>query len=293
MENYDLLTIVLFAVSIIATFVSTRGDYSPLTKTGVMLVSFVVAYIVLYLINGISLVFVISTIVFLVLSGLIYFFSRRADLLDRNEINKKILDLTNLADPNREIRLFGGDLDFLGNVDDRSIFNNEQYKQLKEKRFRNIQALCLEPRDESDKLRIGCLLGTFGNSIEIKFYEKLECNECKEYQKSRSLKLPETRRSPISSLCCKFRNSCYNPDLLIRGRLFKDGNDSEYACITITYISKEKYIFKQYRGIDKECNLYFLLWEVWWKKCKCNTDIESECRKKYQAWWSRCGKEGL
>lgn len=287
--------ILLFVVSVIATFVSANTHFKPLQKSLIMIGCFVLVILILLWKNQgeINNSIIFYGLVFLALSIAIYFFMAKSDLYSRRKIDKKVINLTKLADPKREIKLFGGDLDFLGNVDDNTIFKNKQYQQLKEMNFRKIRILCFEPTNDSDKLRIGCLLETFKNNIQIKFFEDSNCMNCPEEIKSRnncsSLKVKPTQRHAFHKQSPYSRNPCNNPDLLIRGRIIENGNGAESISITITYESKKKYILKQYCNKDKECDLYFLLWCVWWEKCEKHSDIQDECKKRYKEWISKNG----
>jgi hypothetical protein len=288
MGNFN--EILFCVVSVIATFVSANTNLKPFYKSLIMVGCFgVVFFILLWKNQGeIDYSIIVCGLIFLILAIAIYFFTEKSDLHSRKKIDKKIINFTKLADPKREIKLFGGDLDFLGDIEDNTIFKNKQYQQLKNMDFRKIRILCFEPKNDKDKLRIGCLLDTFNNNIQIKFFEDSNCMNCtdeiknKNHCSSLDFKVNDKntfhKRSPYSN------HPCNNPDLLIRGRIIENGSGAEYISITITYESKRKYIFKMYSNQNKEFDLYFLLWNVWWEKCKEYSNIQVECKKKYKDW---------
>ncbi len=288
LDNFN--EILLFVVSIVATFVSANSNLKPLQKSLIMIACFVTVVLILLWRNqgNIDSSLIFYGLSFIVLAICIYFFTTKSDLHSRKKIDKKIINFTKLADPKREIKLFGGDLDFLGNVEDGTILRNKQYLQLKDMDFRKIRILCFEPKTDNDKLRIGCLLKTFNNNVQIKFFEDSNCLNCTEEIKNRnncsSLGITQKNKNTFHKKSPYSNSPCNNPDLLIRGRIIENGNGAESISITITYESKKKYILKRYNNKDKECDLYFLLWSVWWEKCKGHSNIQTECRKKYEDW---------
>ena len=84
------------------------------------------------------------------------------------ELNPIVNTFTSSADKN-EIKLFGGDLNFLGNSTS-EIDNNVQYTLLKSLNFKKISIICEEPNDPSTRLRYGKILSEMPNT-EIKFYD--------------------------------------------------------------------------------------------------------------------------
>lgn len=96
------------------------------------------------------------------------------EIVSRNRIDKMIRKFTDSADQFKPICIFGGDLDFFGDVvvnvkesakffrRNKIIESNKQFNQLKRKSFRNIQILSVRPDSDSDedhktRIRIGFL----------------------------------------------------------------------------------------------------------------------------------------
>lgn len=82
------------------------------------------------------------------------------------DLNPIVNNFTNNAD-HQEIKLFGGDLNFFGNII--LMDDNIQYKALKEKNFNKVSILCEEPQNDQTRIRYGKLLSEL-NGIQIKFY---------------------------------------------------------------------------------------------------------------------------
>ncbi|MBP8192046.1 MAG: hypothetical protein KAX69_00475 [Chitinophagales bacterium] len=115
--------------------------------------------------------FVVLTLSFI--SGIILFISTKFYLVKKYvftvpELNPIVNTFTSSADKN-EIKLFGGDLNFLGNSTS-EIDNNVQYTLLKSLNFKKISIICEEPNDPSTRLRYGKILSEMPNT-EIKFYD--------------------------------------------------------------------------------------------------------------------------
>ncbi len=101
---------------------------------------------------------------------LLYFTSRHLDkknIYTTDELNPIINDFTMTADLT-EIRLFGGDLSFLGNSPI-EIDRNVQYTFLKSRNFAKICILCEEPKKNATKITYGKLLHEL-TGVELKFY---------------------------------------------------------------------------------------------------------------------------
>lgn len=112
------------------------------------------------------------TIILLPISGIILLIFTKQYLDKKNiystiELDPIINSFTQAADKD-EIKLFGGDLNFLGN-NHTEIDNNSQYKVLKGARFRKILILCEVPGDNSTKIRYGKILHEL-RGVELKFY---------------------------------------------------------------------------------------------------------------------------
>lgn len=292
MDNFN--EILFFVVSIIATFISSNSSFKPLHKSLIIAGCLTLAFLILLWKNNgiVDLTILFSGLLFLTLTICIYYFTAKSDLRSRKKINQEIINFTKLADTKQEIRLFGGDLNFFGNVIDNSILNNEQFLQLKEMDFHKIRVLCIQPNNEEDKLRLGFLQHEFGNKIQIKFFNDLECKNCtltiqKENKCNKRTINEEENKKYMSDNAnnLPYRNNpCYCPDPSIRGRIItKSNNNANSLSVVIKFKAGEKYIFKQYNSEDKECNLYLLLWSVWWGKCKEDKNILKVCMNEYKA----------
>lgn len=84
------------------------------------------------------------------------------------ELDPIVNKFTSNSDKN-EIKLFGGDLDFLGKSPS-EINGNIQYTHLKSLGFKKISILCEEPKDITTKIRYGLLYHDNPN-IELRFYQ--------------------------------------------------------------------------------------------------------------------------
>jgi len=287
-QSFSFKEFLFFVGSVIATFVSANNNLKPLHKTGIIAIFFVAALIYPLLKNNVlSTSFIIYGILFVIFSFFIYYISAKSDFRNRKRIDKEIINFTKQADTKKEIDMFGGDLDFFGDVDDDSIQKNEQYKQLVNLKFRKIKILCLKPSTSKDELRIGFLPKNFGNNIKIKFFDELNCENCPEEVRKtndcsvENIKNTDKKQFHRKQPFCK--NPCNNPDLSIRGRIItKSSNAADSVSVTIKYESGKKYIFKKYNSEDKECSLYLMLWEVWWNKCSEYLNIQNKCREEYE-----------
>lgn len=116
---------------------------------------------------------VILTIVFSIAAGILILFVTKKLLDVKNvysipELDPVINKFTRLGDRN-EIKLFGGDLNFLGNSG-AEINNNTQYSELRTRQFTRVLILCEEPKSADTTLRYGKLLTDIAN-VELKFYK--------------------------------------------------------------------------------------------------------------------------
>jgi hypothetical protein len=84
------------------------------------------------------------------------------------ELDPVINKFTRLGDRN-EIKLFGGDLNFLGNSG-AEIDNNKQYSELRARQFARVLILCEEPKSADTRLRYGKLFTDIAN-VELRFYK--------------------------------------------------------------------------------------------------------------------------
>jgi len=113
------------------------------------------------------------TLSFYILGGLLlliftYRFLDRKFIYQSCELNSIIKDFTSDADRN-EIKLFGGDLNFLGN----SVLemnNNAQYIDLRASNFTKVSILCVEPANADTRTRYGKILHDLPVT-EFRFYK--------------------------------------------------------------------------------------------------------------------------
>lgn len=242
------------------------------------------------------------------------------EIVSRNRIDKMIRKFTDSADQFKPICIFGGDLDFFGDVvvnvkgsakflrRNKIIESNKQFNQLKRKSFRNIQILSVRPDSDSDedqktRIRIGFLKEKLKGTLQIKFFEEKECNTCPERETCLACDVcqscPEGKKCKRigRQLCDKvgkiFQSRCYNPDTQLRGRIAKRKSDgSTCAAIVTTYKSGRSYILKEYSSDTKECTIYQNIWNVWWKKCKEDKEFINKCVNEYKNYLSDAGKGG-
>lgn len=242
------------------------------------------------------------------------------EIVSRNRIDRMIRKFTSNADQFKPICIFGGDLDFFGNVSvnvniidklfkrNRIIELNKQYNQLKRKSFKEIQILSVKPDSDSDedqktRIRIGFLKENLRGTLEIKFFEEKECNTCSDRTTCLACDVcqtcPEGKKCERMGrqLCDKLsqnsQSRCYNPDTQLRGRIAKRKSDgSTTAAIVTTYKSGKSYILKEYSSDTKECTIYQNIWNVWWKKCKVDEAFIKQCNEEYKKFTSDAGKGG-
>lgn len=235
----------------------------------------------------------------------------KREIISRKKLDKMIRNFTSDADQNKPICIFGGDINFFGDVvtdikwkdnffgkNDHIIQFNKQYNQIKDKGFRKIQILCVKPDSDSDedqktKVRIGYLKEHLKKNLEIKFFEEKECIDCPDREICLACDIckdcPEgkaCKRIGIQ-ICPKlkegFQNRCFNPDTQLRGRIVKRKTDgSTSAAIVTTYKSGKSYILKEYSSNTKECTMYQNIWDVWWKKCKTDENFIAQCIAEYK-----------
>ncbi|MDO5156390.1 MAG: hypothetical protein Q4D51_10540 [Eubacteriales bacterium] len=240
------------------------------------------------------------------------------EIVSRKRIGRMIRGFTDNADQFKPICIFGGDLNFFGDVVvnikrlDRILKNNniieynKQYNQIKNKGFRKIQILCMKPEGESEedkktRIRIGYLKEKLKGNLEIKFFEEKACDDCPDRKNCLACevckKCPEGKacKRTETQICDKLRESfqsrCYNPDTQLRGRIVKRKSDgSTSAAIVTTHKSGKSYILKEYSSNTKECTIYLNIWDVWWKKCKVDEDFINQCITDYKNFISAEGE---
>ena len=230
----------------------------------------------------------------------------KREIVSRAKLDKMIRKFTEKADYAATLCVFGGDLDFFGDVpragrnSDRRRHNknciteNKQFLQLKKMKFRDIKILCLRPVDVDTRLRIGFLKHTLGDALTIKFVQEKECGSCPDRFTCLACDLcndcPENRmcRRRNINLCEKLRRAvqhkCYNPDTKLRGRIASlKGTGSVSAAIVTTQTSGKSYYLKEYNSDTKECTIYQNIWNVWWKKCQEDKSLIEQCVNEYKA----------
>lgn len=286
-QGTDVKEIVFFAVSVFASFVSSNNSYRPLKKTIIMSCFFAATVGVLLYSKDIGSEYIRTYVVFgvsiLASSYVVYLFTARPDCRSRRGVEKDIISFTRSADTKQPIKMFGGDVDFFGNVTDGSIYKNSQFVQLENQKFRRICILCLRPVNDEDKLRIGCLLDRFNDAIDIKFFDDVSCEKCEQSYKDSVECLCRSVEGKGKGKkfheCTPFnKDPCVNPDLSIRGRILTSSESSSEAVIIIVKSKPGKeYIRKIYKSTDKECNLYRTLWNVWWTKCREDRKLRDDC----------------
>ncbi len=108
-----------------------------------------------------------------VVANVILFWYTKKFLVVRNvfsiaELNPIINNFTANAD-HAQLRLFGGDLNFLGNGPTQ-IDQNPQYVCLRSNSFTHLYILCEAPKTNSDRIRFGKILHDFAGA-ELRYYE--------------------------------------------------------------------------------------------------------------------------
>ncbi len=89
------------------------------------------------------------------------------DTYNTPQLDPIVNDFTSSADTS-EIKLFGGDLNFLGNSPN-EIDKNAQYSHLRSMTFRRVLILCEEPVSLIQMIRYGKILDEV-NGSELRFY---------------------------------------------------------------------------------------------------------------------------
>ena len=249
---------------------------------------------------------VIITIIWIFICLLLF---GNREIVSRSRIDKMIRKFTNDSDQNNPIRIFGGDLDFFGKVENnvksidkifhpnKYIETNKQFNQLTEKGFTKICILSVKPtrdnsRDKETRIRIGFLKNRLGDNLEIKFFDKRECHNCEEKDTCLACDICESCPKRKACGCDKVHKCekllkksigrCYNPDTTLRGRIANNKRDgSTWVAIVTTHKAGKSYILKEYSSNTKECTIYINIWEVWWKKCTTDNNFISKCIEEY------------
>ena len=152
------------------------------------------------------------------------------------------------------IRLFCGDLSFLGDISDDSIKSNAQYQQLEQlvrKKACRIQIICHKVDNEEFILRLGFLQRNL-KGLKVKFYD-----HCK---------------------ACKSTSKYYNPDINLRGRIITSKSGIDYIILTgITNDDKTLYKPVIFNRASSSGNLYIKLWDIWWEKTEEDGQFLQKC----------------
>jgi len=107
---------------------------------------------------------IISTLLWMATNKFLFF----KNIFKTTELDPIVNKFTSNADKN-EIKLFGGDLNFLGNSPS-EIDNNKQYTHLRSLAFKKVSILCEIPHTQIQKIRYGKILYELPYA-ELRFYE--------------------------------------------------------------------------------------------------------------------------
>ena len=108
--------------------------------------------------------FLLSIVLWLATNKFLFF----KNIFKTTELDPIVNKFTSNADKN-DIKLFGGDLNFLGNSPS-EIDNNKQYSHLKSLSFKKVSILCETPHTQIQKIRYGKILYEMPYA-ELRFYE--------------------------------------------------------------------------------------------------------------------------
>lgn len=302
-----IMNISMMFIGVFASFLSS--SVKKKMQIGGLIIFALVFNILTWFVYGRKEILCWTILLTLVWIGICILLIWRKEIVSRNRIDKMIRRFTDTADQYKPICIFGGDLDFFGNVvvnvkkcdkvfrRNKIIELNRQYKQLKNKGFRQIQILSVKPdsnndEDQKTRIRIGFLKEKLKSALQIKFFEEKECSTCPEREVCLACDvcqtcLEEEKCKRIGRQLCdkvskKFQSRCYNPDTQLRGRIAKRKSDgSTSAAIVTTHKSGKLYILKEYSSDTKECTIYQNIWDVWWRKCKMDDDFIKQCVDEY------------
>lgn len=169
-----------------------------------------------------------------------YIFQFGKEIFKSSELDSIVNKFTSDADTNL-IKMFGGDLNFIGNTP-REMDENSQYNYLKARHFRNLQILCEIPVNNEQKIRYGKILNDFlASDVELKFYDPDDI------------------------------------DLKVRGRIIQiQGRDK-----LLIYHRLRSKVYKtiQTDTATAEGKLYLNIWNLIWRLAKTPTEAEiQECK---------------
>lgn len=262
--SYTSNSLILF-ISILASFLSGKSNIKKIWIISFLLFSpiiLIIAYYLFYVFftqSSLGIVFWINSIFLLVITIIAITLTYLDGMASKKSVNKKMIGFTKNIKSYDEIRLFAGDLSFLGNIKDGSIERNQQYIQLKDLCDNNackIKVICHKPENSDFKVRLGHLLYNI-NNISIEFYNFRECKH---------------------SVGIK----CENPDLNLRGRIISDSNGLEHIFLTDNSDKSSKRL-KLFilNSASKDGRLYIKLWDLWWEKCEEDCKTLDHCKDLY------------
>lgn len=301
-----IMTITTMIVGIVAGWSPTLKNSCQKSLTIIVAIIFSIIVGMCYQSLCIFILAIILSVVWCLLSLLVF----KKEEVSRRKIGKLIVGFTETADKNMPICIFGGDLNFFGNYipprrknerryslnDD--IETNEQFTQILKKGFREIKILGVKPYTDTDddvatRIRIGYIVNKLGNKVHIKFFENLLCKDCEKISECTSCNCDNCTQKGVCNKsqkdCEKLKkycqSFCYNPDTTLRGRIVTN-KDSQSNCVAIvtTKESGKKYILREYSAVAKECQLYQVIWDVWWSKCESDDAFIKQCVNEYEAY---------
>lgn len=308
----DLLKNDSFIVSVVTMFVGSIASYvAVLPKRKGQIIGNIALAVVFDIFTFVYYRNTATTVATVILSvlwvALCLMLSKNRELISRKRLDSMIRKFTDKADYSEPLCIFGGDLDFFGNVA-RTLTSlqqkewyrknsvtqcNKQLLQLKKMKFRNIQILSLRPNESEARIRIGYLKTTLRDAVTIKFIEEKDCDECDERSTclacdvcndcTQNKDCNRTTTHTCEKLLKYNKYRCFNPDTKLRGRIAKlKGTGSTTVAIVTTHTPGKSYLLKEYSSNTKECTIYQNIWGVWWKKCKEDHDLINKCVKEYE-----------
>ncbi len=300
-EKNIYFNLLLMTVSVVATFLSANTQLNKIKKSIIIYILLIVVLTSTIIIYGISgKKFFVALFLLIGAFVLNYVVITSSNRVSRRKIDKMIRTFTQQAECHKDIKLFGGDLDFLGNVEDGSINNNKQLIQLEYMKFDSIKVLCKKPiiNNEGDILRIGFLADKFKSKIMIRFFIDNKCDDCCHKEECFYCKVCEkcavspcsikkkcniiTGQTSCPTLVKYKKLSCNNPDIDIRGRIItKSSSRTEIVAIFNKIVAGKRYLIREYNSEDKECRIYTDIWKIWWERCEIDDKFIEECKSKY------------
>jgi len=191
--------------------------------------------------NNSAKIYEFSVLLFALIAGIILFFItkkylRIKDVYHTFELDPIVKKFTSLADKNI-IKLFGGDLNFLGNIPSEMDCNN-QYTDLRSSGFNRVLIICEAPVDQIQKIRYGKIT-TDIPGVELRYY-----------------------------------NPPNHADLRVRGRIIKvNGSD---RLLMYSKIKSKTYRAIETDTSDSQGALYNNIWELIWNMAVQPTQEEIE-----------------